>query len=118
MKTSLKALFVVLAAAPLLAFANPKLVGTWNTNSGTERALPGVMEFHADGTAKLAPEGYAPMTGTWKETAPGTLSLEMPPHGVSEMTYSLKKNTLKLTYNTGAIQNFERQKTTAKAKKK
>lgn len=118
MKTSLKALFVVLVATPLMAFANPKLVGTWTTNSGTERALPGLLVINSDGTAKLAPEGYEAMNGTWKESKPGTLSLEMPPHGVSEMTYTLKKNSLLLTYNTGATQSFERPKSTVKAKKK
>lgn len=122
MKTYLKHIALLALAVPAIALANPKLVGTWKATAGSEKALSGVLELNKDGSAKLAPEGYDPLKGTWKATGPGALTLVMPPHGSSEMEYVLSKDKLTLKYNNGASQDFMRdsaeQPSTKKATKK
>ncbi|KWT98366.1 MULTISPECIES: hypothetical protein [unclassified Variovorax] len=115
MKSLLKSALLLAFAVPAMAMANPKLVGKWETVSGSDRALTGVMELGADGSAKLGPNGFAPLIGTWTtgstaESSAGTLTFEMPPHGSVDNTYVLSKGKLTLTYNDGSQQVFAPQK--------
>ena len=109
MKTLLKTLMAGAVLVPVLAFAaSPAspVVGTWHSAGGAPQALSGVITLKANGDARLAPEGFAPLDGTWKADK-GQLTLTMPPHGTSVMGYSVEHGQLTLTYDNGAKQTFE-----------
>ena len=106
MKNALRTLLLTAAAAPLIAFANPSLVGTWKALPGDDMALAGELAIRKDGTATLAPQGFPALDGTWKAQGE-QLTLTMPPHGSSTMDFKVEGSRLSLTYNNGAQQSFE-----------
>lgn len=96
----------------VIAYSNDaELQGKWISKSTTGKALNGEIELNADKSAKLSPEGYQALSGTWKKSAPNKLELTMPPYGTSIMIFKLSKNKkeLTLTYDDLSSQIFKKE---------
>lgn len=84
------------------------LAGHWRAEA-VEGAAPGVLELRADGTVRLAPQGFDPVEGTWHaDTRAGTLTVTISGAGTALMGYTLSGDTLTLRYASGVQQSFIR----------
>jgi hypothetical protein len=99
------------AAEPAISqpLATTPLVGVWQSTDAKPPIVPGVIELHADGTARLAPQGQPAQAGNWTASKT-TLTLTLPAIGHAELKYLLKDASLTLTYQNGSMQHFSKDK--------
>jgi hypothetical protein len=105
----------ILGALALLgmgsSWADPKLMGTWNSADANNGALNGSMTFEAkDSKVILEAENQPRLDGTWQVTKPGELTLTVADYGSTTMAYKFDKGRLTFTYDNGNPQTFEKKK--------
>jgi hypothetical protein len=88
--------------------AKTDVVGVWVSSERTAVVAPGVMTLTARGEITLAPEGFDPLKGTYK--VQGRFIDITTDKGRAALIYSIKKDTMYVEYENGAVQNFTKKK--------
>ena len=104
MKKIIAVLLLSLSVSNAISAASD-LVGSWESHERTNVLSPGVMIFESTGSATLAPEGFEAMTGSFTSDNK-FIDITIPGQGKAALAYSLKKNTLRIEYENGSVQNF------------
>lgn len=117
-KKSLLAVLAGFAVSIATAGAVPiELLGSWKSIDANNGALSGTIEFNPNSVI-LKATGHEVLQASWENPSDGKLVFTIENIGSTELSYTLKKEKLTLTYDNGNTQTFTRLLPKAKGKKK